>query len=65
MTVFLITMKFYKNKRLHNKEYLINYIVEYIYFINITDGNLFLDINNHQLQYKNSNKLMANNFLLN
>lgn len=59
-------MNFYEkvpDQSLHNKVYLVNFIVRYVYFINIENGSHFPYINSNQIQYKALNSLIANNFL--
>ena len=60
-------MNFYTkicDQSLYNKAYLVNYIIRYLYFINVIDESTLLYINSNQVEYKALSSLITNNFLL-
>lgn len=60
-------MSFYQNvrdQRLYNKAHIVDYIVEYICFMNTLDGSFFPYINYENVNYDIVNSLIAKNSLL-
>lgn len=60
-------MNFYENihdQYLYNKAHIVNYIAEYICFMNVPDNSPFLHISYKNVDYDAVNSLMAKDFLL-